>query len=76
MYTNKDNEKPLIVQGDITSTNIFLTDQYLVKLGDFGSANRREDGDEARQQYRRGMNWAMYVTVNYICCGHISKSCN
>ena len=31
-----------IVHCDITGTNIFLTDQYQVKLGDFGSARRRE----------------------------------
>ena len=36
------SQEPPIVHGDITGTNIFLTDQYQVKLGDFGSARRRE----------------------------------
>ena len=35
-------QEPPIVHNDITGTNIFLTDQYQVKLGDFGSAHRRE----------------------------------
>ena len=34
------SQEPPIVHGDISSTNIFLTDQYQVKLGDFGSAYR------------------------------------
>ena len=34
------SEKSPIVHGDISSTNIFLNDQYQVKLGDFGSAYR------------------------------------
>ena len=37
------SQDPPIAHGDITSTNIFLTDQYQVKLGDFGSA--RSEGD-------------------------------
>ena len=37
------SQDPPIVHGDITSTNIFLTDQYQVKLGDFGSARRLHD---------------------------------
>ena len=37
------SQDPPIVHGDITGTNIFLTDQYQVKLGDFGSAHRRGD---------------------------------
>ena len=32
------SQDPPIVHGDITGTNILLTDQYQVKLGDFGSA--------------------------------------
>ena len=37
------SQDPPIVHGDITSTNIFLTDQYQVKLGDFGSARSEDD---------------------------------
>ena len=47
------SQDPPIVHGDITSTNIFLTDQYQVKLGDFGSA---------QLQYRRRMHLE-YVNV-------------
>ena len=32
-------QEPPIVHGDISGTNIYLTDQYQVKLGDFGSAH-------------------------------------
>ena len=32
-------QEPPMVHGDISSTNIYLTDQYQVKLGDFGSAD-------------------------------------
>ena len=37
------SQDPPIVHGDITGTNIFLTDQYQVKLGDFGSARQLHD---------------------------------
>ena len=33
-------QEPPIVHGDISGTNIYLIDQYQVKLGDFGSAYR------------------------------------
>ena len=33
-------QEPPIVHSDISSTNIYLTDEYQVKLGDFGSAKR------------------------------------
>ena len=41
------SQEPPIVHGDITGTNIFLTDEYQVKLGDFGSARRLQ------KHYRR-----------------------
>ena len=37
------SQDPPIVHGDITGTNIFLTDQYQVKLGDFGSAQTEDN---------------------------------
>ena len=47
-------QEPPIVHGDITGTNIFLTDQYQVKLGDFGSAHHSED-DQALRHRRTSM---------------------
>ena len=37
------SQDPPIVHGDIAGTNILLTDQYQVKLGDFGSARQLHD---------------------------------
>ena len=42
------SQEPPIVHGDITGTNIFLTDQYQVKLGDFGSAQTENNLWEIR----------------------------
>ena len=60
------SQDPLIVHGDITGTNIFLTDQYQVKLGDFGSARCRGDTQlneiyfkAPPQRFRRRMSDAM-----------------
>ena len=53
-------QEPPIVHGDITGTNIFLTDQYQVKLGDFGSACRRP----LWQRYRQGVTY--YTNIAYL----------
>ena len=64
------SQDPLIVHGDITGTNIFLTDQYQVKLGDFGSARCRGDAQlneiyfkAPPQRFRRRMLFASSASI-------------
>ena len=67
------SREPPIVHNDITGTNIFLTDQYLVKLGDFGSAHYREDGDLEVQMHRMSLT-TMSITDWYAPDSNLTSS--
>ena len=54
-----------IVHGDITGTNIFLTDQYQVKLGDFGSAC--SDNDVWELAYSKDELWRYNYSTEGEC---------
>ena len=49
-----------IVHDDIASTNIFFTDQYQVKLGDFGSAHHIPLRQRYRHEQFTGQSYAYY----------------
>ena len=71
-------QEPPIVHNDITGTNIFLTDQYQVKLGDFGSAHHEEDYEELEESYT-SMAYIDYYSMKepfdpYITTDHLTTA--
>ena len=66
-------QEPPIVHGDITGTNIYLTDQYQVKLGDFGSAYREGGPPSAYREENRVLR-LFHTSISIFDVSAISKT--